>query len=456
MEFCTETGLPAKRQEGRSPPDNSLRPGGLSSRRGLNEGADAGPGDGRGFALRAGKLQRGLMPKDHPSLSLARYESLDVWRGLACLLVIVYHATSFRTENYLGHIPSVGLVLLLLTTTFKHGVTLFFVISGYCISAAVEASARRQTGITDYFRRRVRRIFPPYWTLLACVIISGALVHALGGGRFLWERSLDNYVQLKQPADLSGSQWLGNLTLTELWLPRLFGRAPRLFEGSGHAWTLAYEEQFYAVCGLLLIASRRRMNRFFAGALGVTLLTFVTASSPVLRAHVGGLFLDGQWMLFACGIAVYYDRVHAGQRQRWAIRAALLALLALVLVKRSGPELVIGPAFALLLNALQPWDAAWARSRKPAILWWSGLRCYSLYLVHWPIIRPLSRLLYESGVRSVWGTLLITLPVSLAVSMLAAWAFHAAVERRFLNRPSRSHTAAPEARSAPDAALASA
>jgi peptidoglycan/LPS O-acetylase OafA/YrhL len=188
----------------------------------------------------------------------------------------------------------------------------------------------------------------------------------------------------------------------------------------------------------------------------VTLLTFVVISSPVLRAHVGGLFLDGQWLLFACGIAVYYDRVHAGQRQRWAIRGALMALLALVLASRSGLELGIGAVFALLLVAIQRWDAAWARSRRPALLWWTGRRCYSLYLVHWPITRPLVRLLYESGVRSVWGTLLIALPVSLVVSLLAAWAFHAAVERRFLNRPSTPDAVAPEVRAAPGTALASA
>jgi len=43
-------------------------------------------------------------------------------------------------------------------------------------------------------------------------------------------------------------------------------------------------------------------------------------------------------------------------------------------------------------------------------------------------------MLFEIGVQSVWGTLLVTLPLCLGVSILVGWAFHATVERRFLNR----------------------
>jgi peptidoglycan/LPS O-acetylase OafA/YrhL len=241
---------------------------------------------------------------------------------------------------------------------------------------------------------------------------------------------------MAQPANLSGSQWLGNVTLTEIWLPGILGRVPRYLEGTGHAWSLAYEEQFYAVCGLLLITSRRRINLFFAGAAGVTLLTIAIAMSPAIQSRVGGLFLDGYWIMFACGIAVYYDRVYATRWQRWAVRGALGALLMIGLLQlaQSG-SLFVAAAFALALIGLQRWDAAWARAQEPRFIWWCGTRCYSLYLVHWTLTRPLSRVLFELGVQSVWGTLLVTLPLCLGVSVLLGWAFHATVERRFLNRP---------------------
>jgi peptidoglycan/LPS O-acetylase OafA/YrhL len=373
--------------------------------------------------------------QSRPSVPSSRYDSLDFWRGVACLLVVVYHATSFGAENQPGAHHSFGALFLGIVNTWHHGVSLFFVISGYCIAAAVEASMRRQISVADYFRRRVRRIFPPFWVLCAVTALGVAVGHALGYGRFFWEIPTGGAGEFKPPADLSGTQWVGNLTLTEIWAAgRVFGRLPRYLEGTGHAWTLAYEEQFYAVCGLLLLLSGRRMRRFFAGALGVTLLTLVAITSPSVRPMVGGLFLDGNWLLFACGVAVLFHVRFATPRQRWIIRAGLVVLLLLGLLPGADRSISVATAFALGLIAAHRWDATFTRAHRPAFVWWCGTRCYSLYLVHWPIIRPLIRVLYEQGVRSIWGTLLITAPIAIGASLVAAWAFHALVERHFLNR----------------------
>ena len=118
--------------------------------------------------------------------------------------------------------------------------------------------------------------------------------------------------EMSRPGNLSGNQWLGNLTLTEFWVPGLLGHVPRYLEGIGHAWSLAYEEQFYAVCGLLLIVSQRRMNRFFAGAAGITLLRvwspYGTGDARESRRAVSRWKLDH----VRVRIAVYYDRSAPG------------------------------------------------------------------------------------------------------------------------------------------------
>jgi peptidoglycan/LPS O-acetylase OafA/YrhL len=195
------------------------------------------------------------MPQAGTPKPSARYDSLDAWRGIACLLVVVFHvfyATWFEAGNQSSQAyRSFSGLLVLLASKFSYGVTLFFVISGYCISATVDASARRQTPIADYFRRRVRRIFPPFWVFIVLTALGIALVHALGDGRLFWEVPADGVTVLGPPSALTAGQWLRNLTLTEIWLARLFGEGPHFLEGTGHAWTLAYEEQFYAVCGLL-------------------------------------------------------------------------------------------------------------------------------------------------------------------------------------------------------------
>src|SRR5436190_8335590 len=86
-----------------------------------------------------------------------RYESLDHWRGLACLLVIVYHSTimhltSTETQQAAADGGRSAVEWLLVQThTFSVGVALFFVISGYCIAAAADSSRRKGHGVQQYF-----------------------------------------------------------------------------------------------------------------------------------------------------------------------------------------------------------------------------------------------------------------------------------------------------------------
>src|SRR5439155_17508769 len=90
------------------------------------------------------------------------------------------------------------------------GVPLFFVISGYCISATVDSTRRKRQGPGQYFVRRFRRIFPPYWLFLG--ILALLTVAATWGG---WYDLLTRGdCRIPPPESLAGPQWLGNLTLT--------------------------------------------------------------------------------------------------------------------------------------------------------------------------------------------------------------------------------------------------
>src|SRR5262249_60508619 len=99
-----------------------------------------------------------------------RYLSLDIWRGVACLMAVVLHSSFYvryaslteatRLEN------PVGSCLLLAVSRMGIGLPLFFVISGYCIAATADSSRRKSSGAGLYFKRRFRRILPPYWAAL--------------------------------------------------------------------------------------------------------------------------------------------------------------------------------------------------------------------------------------------------------------------------------------------------
>src|SRR5262245_6075329 len=149
-----------------------------------------------------------------------RYQSLDLWRGAACLMLVFYH-TTFHVENSLqlrdlGTWTAAGVALKAATLLWV-GVPIFFVISGYCIAASVASLRRRSCSLGEYFGRRVRRIYPPVWlaSLWAVVVIWAISVCLPDLFRAC--------PQLPRWEDWQFWSWLGNLTATESWRHHVTG-----------------------------------------------------------------------------------------------------------------------------------------------------------------------------------------------------------------------------------------
>jgi peptidoglycan/LPS O-acetylase OafA/YrhL len=364
---------------------------------------------------------------DLPPPRSPRYRSLDHWRGLACLLVVIGHSALVAvSESPVPAADRSGMeAALLFTTYFRVGVPMFFVISGYCIAATTDSTRRRSEPPSDYFRRRFRRIYPPYFAVLALQVLLMLAVDCwLVPG--LLSRSV---VPFRRPWTVSPWQAVGNLTLTESWRYLVIGddRAYIL----NHAWTLCYEEQFYLVMGLLLLACPRRL---FAGAAAITVGCLVARHALPRFGHQvpDGVFFDGQWLLFAAGILVYYRLNYAAPRARW-LGDAVMVLGIPYAMRCAMPDLVMGLVFALILSWLHRWDEALASSRALRPLGFCGAICYSLYLTHSSVVRAMSQWLYNVGVRDPLATLLVTVPACTALALLVAWPFYLLVERRFLN-----------------------
>jgi peptidoglycan/LPS O-acetylase OafA/YrhL len=364
-----------------------------------------------------------------------RYRALDFWRGVACLLVIVYHATMVHgiaqaqtagaaTASSPG---GLGSWLMSLTHYMNVGVPLFFVISGYCISAAADSVRHGRHALPTYFLRRYRRIYPAYWIFLAAYTVAFVGIDCL-----LFPRLVTSLpANLLRPWWYSPWQWLGNLTLTETWRHYLIGNGEGHFPG--HNWTLCYEEQFYLVTGLLLLCSRRF---FFVGAVGVTVATLaIMTQARVHDLAIKGWFFDGYWLTFAAGVAVYY-RVNYAPRAVAVLLDALLlgaAVCALTgaLALQSGSTAAF--AFAWGLALLHRWDSVLEGALLAAPISFCGRMCYSLYLVHQLPTRALSTGFYRLGLTGEWATLLVTVPCCVAVSVALSWVFFRLVERHYLN-----------------------
>ena len=375
-----------------------------------------------------------------------RYSSLDMWRGIACLSVIIYHATLYsallRNSSASWYESPVELMGRL--ASYGHlGVPLFFVISGYCIAAAADAARRRPRPAGTYFWRRFRRIYPPLWAAMAVSVVF----HAVVDWRLLPGVVSSGPWPQPGPESYSAWQWIGNVTLTETWRPHVVGGP------SGHfptqAWTLCYEEQFYAVMGILLLLAPRHL---FGGA--VTVTAFTAAGLVIARAadaQVVGWFFDGSWFTFAAGLLVYYV-VNYRSRRAAVVASISLMLLVPVILASVGLDVVAGLSFASVLILLHPYDATISNAALARPVIWCGTMCYSLYLIHQPLVRGVASVLYGLGVTGLGATLGITVPLALLLSLIAGRTFYVAVERRFLNTSVRAARAGESAVRAPAAA----
>jgi len=341
----------------------------------------------------------------------ARYELLDGLRGLACLGVLLHH---------LG-----------VTTLGHYSVMMFFVISGYCITASAQSCIRQGVPFSGFMMRRVRRIYPPY--LLALLFFAATRVAKMTlTDSNLWHPSLLDWVQ--------------NLTLTQ-WMSIPFhpiawpSDNPKLFVAA--FWSLNYEEQFYLVTGLALILAQR----FKIDLSRTVLVLFVGGVAWNLSwpgGWVTGFFIE-YWAHFAFGSGVYFLLCeYTTARTRYLLFSVAGVLAAYSLSQlvpwhenseqqyRALIELALLSAFAILLVLLRPLSFHVSRSVMWKPIAALGTISYSLYLVH-----QFNLSLVETVVNWVTFSATQFWPLAIAkviVHICIASAFWYACERPFLGR----------------------
>jgi peptidoglycan/LPS O-acetylase OafA/YrhL len=367
-----------------------------------------------------------------------RYKSLDTWRGVACLLVVIYHSTfyeGFQLPTYIADDLASGIISKMISFMWS-GVTIFFVISGYCITATMDATRRKPRAVKKYFFRRFKRIYPPYWIFIGLSAVLVLSLYNLGWPQLLTETSYS----IPHTSSLSWLQWAGNLTLTESWRFHLFGDSNNFF--MNHAWTLCYEEQFYAVCGAVLFLAP---SRFFRIMIAISVFTFlIRFFSSTFNIPVLGFFFDGRFLSFALGILIYYQINYALEYQsRFILLLLLIGTLTVLILEywvelpesKWRFEMLISLLFASALSLLHKWDLQIYSSKLLKPITFCGFICYSLYLIHVPVVKLVSHLLQLYGFHGSWITIFITIPVSTLAAVAVSWLFHLAVERHFLNKP---------------------
>lgn len=329
---------------------------------------------------------------------------IDGLRALAILPILLLHSGVSVLRG--GHV----------------GVDIFFVISGYLITAIVEREiAAGSFSLSAFYRRRIVRLLPALATMLAIVLIAGCFI--------LFPSSLRDLGQSLAATVAFGSNIY--FYATSDYFAQSSDLKPLV-----HTWSLAVEEQFYLLYPLLLMALYRagpRAKIAVLAALGVAsfaigawfAMTELTAGFYLLPARIWELVIGG---LVALGA---YPKITSARLREVICWFALALIVAgMLLIRPTWPfpvPFALAPAggAALLLAYAPGTYVAYLLSLKP--LRWIGLISYSLYLWHRPIIA-----FYLTG-RS-WVITPSDTATLIAMSFVAAILSYLLVERPALRR----------------------
>jgi peptidoglycan/LPS O-acetylase OafA/YrhL len=367
-------------------------------------------------------LTHSAMPPDAPigPQGPSRLHWLDLLRFLAAFAVVVVHARGHALVEF-GSLPpeqrtNAVFALFALTRVGSEAVTIFFVLSGFLVGGkALERIVAGRFRLADYAIDRISRIYVP--------LVPALCLSALVAG-FI-------------PADRSPLSFLGNLV-------GLSGIAVEPFGLNRPLWSLSYEIWFYVLAGAIGIAASVRGLHLRAACAIILVASLFTVLSPTY------LFC---WVI---GALAYWRRPARPSIALWVTAFVLMAYGTLGVeigmvsdsVKGLGiarfvpswdiSHILLSTGTAILIQQLILWEpkrgwVAWVERVGTPL----GAFSYTMYLVHYPIIRYL---VTRGHVRQPQidgdsvGSMLLMIAASLLGSVVMYLLFerHTAAVRRFL------------------------
>lgn len=297
---------------------------------------------------------------------LAYRPDIDGLRALAVLAVTVFH---FNKQWLPG-----GFV----------GVDVFFVISGFLITGIIYGQGSNFS-FADFYGRRVRRILPAAAFVTVVTLFAGSLLLLPADVKTLSESAIG--------ATLSAANVYFWLFLDTSYFAASSDTVPLL-----HMWSLGVEEQFYLVWPALMIIAMKIGGKRLLAATGVVLAIasfavseYFLARDPsfayyMLPSRAGELLVGALLFLWQDSRRISTTVANIAGVVGLAMVAGALVLLD---EKNGFPGVrsiipSVGAALLILAgtNQASPLSKALGSSAARYI----GLRSFSLYLWHWPIL----------------------------------------------------------------------
>ena len=342
--------------------------------------------------------------RHEPAASPTNLGAVQALRGLAAMLVVLYHATQMVAERLgAGHVLTFG----------ASGVDLFFPISGFVMVLTTYRHWGKAGQARDFLLRRLARIVPLYWAATLLKVLALLALPAMAS-----HPTLDAW----------------HVVASFLFIPAwdVHHRAQPIVPVG---WSLHFEMLFYLLFAWALWL-RVRPLLWLSLVLGTICLlapwrdalgAIGTLADPMLLEFVAGMFI---------GWATVRGRVLPVSVAAALLAAALLALPATEAMGHGAAytwrALVWGVPGALALAAAVALEGWWQRHRSP-MFERLGDASYAIYLVHGFVLPPLGFVLVRLGLNSGAWPLLAVLAACVASAWIGWWV-HRWVERPLTER----------------------
>lgn len=371
-------------------------------------------------------MRRADPPRDGvPAHSTAPLEFVQALRGIAALLVVLWHASIF-----LGPYGT-GLGGKLFGSGGSMGVDLFFLISGFIMVHTTRGSDGSWRDAAVFAIKRATRIWPVWIVAAALFVLCKPEPRAF----------------VLDPANRS---WLLHSLLFVPTPGAPSDVAPIYgFPVLGVGWTLNYEMYFYAVFGASMLFARWRWHAFFA---------WIIATLLLLPYAAGHLATDADWAAMAASGGAHRFGLHYLNLMTNPL--VLLFVTGVIIGLVHGSRLAIGAApvarglclaatAAVVIQYAMQWRVdhgigQWGLSLAPLLLvyciaskriaipvprWlvWLGNISFSLYLLH-PLAPAILR--WVSAPSRGFAAIILMTGVSVGLAALS----YALIERGLCER----------------------
>ena len=371
-----------------------------------------------------------------------RLRGIDALRGAAALGVVLYHAVEQGQKVLPNNFLQYPIRTVQFASSFGYiGVFLFFVISGFCIhlqwARAKAAGTEPEIHFTSFWKRRIRRLYPPYIiALLLFMLVAVATIGVTLNRFFFYDAGMHLLM-------LHNLDWKTCYTI------------------NGVFWTLAIEEQLYLAYFLLLFIRVR-------WGWGVTLAVCLLArfgwmifshvfwlktgmGVPVPEAAASHWFT---WALGAIGVEAMFGLV---KLRGWSrdLRLATVLIVAASVISSYLPsiydyKLLHNPAwflihplwglgFFIVVNRMVLAEDSWLRQAKlPSLVSFFstlGIFSYSIYLTHELVIMQ-----SWQWTNPAWLQVVNVFVVTIPAVLIFAWVYFWFCEKPFMvKRAGKDH-----------------